>query len=250
MQSAEKDLEPQAHETPRPPILSLRGVGKTVSLPPPAAELRILEGVDLTVHRGEHISIEGRSGSGKSTLLNIMGLLDEPTEGVMLLDGVPAGTYGDGARAKLRGQNIGFVFQQFNLLEGRTALENVMLPLLYSKGTSFWNRRSIALDVLDAVGLSSRAQSLPIRMSGGEQQRVAVARAIVKRPQLILADEPTGALDIATGAAVMSTLIRVAKECDAALITITHDIQVAAQADRHYYLNRGQLRVSRQGEGQ
>ena len=224
-----------------PPVLLLKGVSKIIAMPPPTRPLSILSGVDLTVRRGEHISIQGRSGSGKSTLLNIMGLLDEPSAGVLVFNGVPTASLTPGSLAKLRGGGIGFIFQQFNLLEGRSVLENVMLPLLYSGGRTFWRRKLIALEMLEAVGLAGRADSSTTRLSGGEQQRVAVARAIAKRPQLILADEPTGALDVETGTTVMSTLIEVARQCDAALVTITHDTHVAEQADKQYFLQNGSI---------
>jgi putative ABC transport system ATP-binding protein len=142
---------------------------------------------------------------------------------------------------KLRGRNVGFVFQQFNLLAGRTALENVAMPLGYASGRAFWNRRRTATAMLERVGLGHRIDSTPEQLSGGEQQRVAIARALVRGPRLILADEPTGALDVDTGAAVMKLLDDVAESSGAALITITHDPNVAALARRHYRLDKGVL---------
>lgn len=149
---------------------------------------------------------------------------------------------GGNQRAVLRGAAVGFIFQQFNLLAERTALENVMTPLLYAKGRAFWRRERLAAEMLDRVGLGNRLRDKPQRLSGGEQQRVAIARALVRSPQLILADEPTGALDIATGQSVMALLAEVAGESAAALITITHDPNVAALADSHYLLDGGHLR--------
>jgi putative ABC transport system ATP-binding protein len=223
-------------------LLTLSGVTRSVELPE-GEKLEILKGVDLTVEVGDHVSIVGRSGSGKSTLLNLLGLLDTPTSGSLVFDGVPLEKLAGGERDLKRGRDIGFIFQQFNLLPGRTALENVMTPLLYATGKQFWRRERIASEILDKVGLGGRLTSMPAQLSGGEQQRVAIARALVRGPRLILADEPTGALDIDTGAAVMKLLDDVAESSGAALITITHDPNVAALARRHYRLDRGVLSV-------
>jgi putative ABC transport system ATP-binding protein len=141
----------------------------------------------------------------------------------------------------VRGRDVGFIFQQFNLLQGRTALENVMTPLLYATGRTFWKRSRIAAEMLDRVGLADRMNAMPDKLSGGEQQRVAIARSLVRGPRLILADEPTGALDLETGAAVMVLLDTVATESGAALVTITHDPAIAARATRHLRLERGVL---------
>jgi putative ABC transport system ATP-binding protein len=221
-------------------LLRLEGVTRSVELPD-GERLEILKGVDLEVSVGDHVSIVGRSGSGKSTLLNLLGLLDTPTSGQILFDDEPLESLSGGRRDRKRGRDIGFIFQQFNLLGGRTALENVMTPLMYATGRQFWRRRTLAEEMLDRVGLSHRMQSTPEKLSGGEQQRVAIARALVRGPRLILADEPTGALDIETGAAVMALLDDVAEKSGAALITITHDANVAALARRHYRLDRGVL---------
>jgi len=222
------------------PLLELSGVTRTVGLPD-GERLDILRGIDLAVEAGDHVSIVGRSGSGKSTLLNLLGLLDTPTSGSITFDGRPIQALSGGRRDRTRGRDVGFVFQQFNLLPGRTALENAMTPLLYARGRQFWRRDSIARDMLDRVGLSHRLESTPERLSGGEQQRVAIARALVRGPRLILADEPTGALDIETGAAVMGLLDQVANASGAALITITHDPSIAAMAGRRYTLEGGVL---------
>ena len=221
-------------------LLKLEGVTRSVDLPD-GEKLDILKGVDLEVEVGDHVSIVGRSGSGKSTLLNLLGLLDAPTTGRILFDDEPLESLTGGRRDRKRGRDIGFIFQQFNLLPGRTALENAMTPLLYASGRQFWNRSRIASEMLDRVGLGHRMASMPAKLSGGEQQRVAIARALVRGPRLILADEPTGALDIDTGAAVMKLLDDVAEQSGAALITITHDANVAALARRHYRLDRGVL---------
>lgn len=221
-------------------LLRLEGVTRSVPLPD-APPLEILKGVDLEVEVGDHVSIVGRSGSGKSTLLNLLGLLDTPTSGEIFFEDRPLSSLGSGERDRVRGRDIGFIFQQFNLLQGRTALENMMTPLLYATGRQFWRRTQLASEILDRVGLGSRLNSMQEQLSGGEQQRVAIARALVRGPRLILADEPTGALDIDTGATVMALLDEVAEGSGAALITITHDANVAALARRHYRLDRGVL---------
>jgi putative ABC transport system ATP-binding protein len=221
-------------------LLSLAGISREVLLPD-GSVLPILTGVDLAVDAGEHVSIVGRSGSGKSTLLNLLGLLDSPTAGTYLLDGEPTAQLRARRRSRLRGEVFGFVFQQFNLLPRRTALENVAAPLLYARGRDYLRRRRAAAEMLDLVGLGARAEQVPERLSGGEQQRVAIARALVRRPRVVLADEPTGALDVETGAQVMALLDRATTETGASLITITHDLSVAALAGRRYRLAGGRL---------
>jgi len=221
-------------------FLRLDQVTRHVELPD-GSRLDILRGIDLVVEVGDHVSIVGRSGSGKSTLLNILGLIDSPSSGSLEFDGVPLEKLGSGARDRRRGGDVGFIFQQFNLLPRRTALENVMTPLLYATGRQFWRRRALATEMLERVGLGSRLASTPDQLSGGEQQRVAIARALVRGPRLILADEPTGALDVETGAAVMALLDEVAESTGAALITITHDPNIASLARRHHRLDDGVL---------
>jgi putative ABC transport system ATP-binding protein len=221
-------------------LLELGGVQREVTLPD-GSSLPILTGVDLSVDRGDHVAVVGRSGSGKSTLLNILGLLDTPTGGTYLLDGEPTDRLRARRRSRLRGEVFGFVFQQFNLLPRRTALENVAAPLLYATGRAYLTRHRAAREMLERVGLGARADQVPERLSGGEQQRVAIARALVRRPQVVLADEPTGALDVETGARVMDLLTEVTTETGAALVTITHDLSVAALADRQFRLAGGHL---------
>lgn len=221
-------------------FVELEGVTRSVDLPD-GGRLDILKGVDLAVEIGDHVSIVGRSGSGKSTLLNLLGLIDSPTSGRLEFDGTPLDRLGAGERDRRRGRDVGFIFQQFNLLPGRTALENVMTPLLYATGAAFWKRKQLATDMLERVGLGMRLASTPDQLSGGEQQRVAIARALVRGPRLILADEPTGALDVETGATVMELLDAAAEQAGAALITITHDPNVAALARRHFRLDAGVL---------
>jgi putative ABC transport system ATP-binding protein len=221
-------------------LLRLNAVARSVQLPD-GAPLHILHSVDLEVDAGDHIAIVGRSGSGKSTLLNLIGLLDSPTSGTIEFLGREVHTFNARDRDIARGRDIGFVFQQFNLLAGRSALENVMMPLSYAPARQFFRRRQLAAEMLERVGLGDRLNSTPERMSGGEQQRVAIARALIRRPRLILADEPTGALDIDTGGSVMTLLDTIASESGAALVTITHDLHVAKRAGRHYRLDRGVL---------
>jgi putative ABC transport system ATP-binding protein len=221
-------------------LLELTGISREVRLPDETV-LPILTGVDLHVAPGEHVSIVGRSGSGKSTLLNLLGLLDTPTSGSYLLDGEPTDRLRPRRRSRLRGEVFGFVFQQFNLLPRRTAAQNVAAPLLYARGREHLHRRRTARDMLDRVGLGDRADQVPERLSGGEQQRVAIARALVRSPRVVLADEPTGALDVETGAQVMALLAEATAENGAALVTITHDLSVAALAGRQYRLEGGRL---------
>ena len=221
-------------------LLRLAAVSRVVDLPD-GGHLPVLTEIDLDVAEGEHVAIVGRSGSGKSTLLNVLGLLDSPTSGDYLVDGVPATALTARRRTRLRGRTFGFVFQQFNLLPRRSAVENVAAPLLYATGSPFWQRRRLAMAALDRVGLAARAESTPERLSGGEQQRVAIARALVRSPRVVLADEPTGSLDVETGAAVMDLLEAATTATGATLVTITHDLAVAARADRQFRLERGRL---------
>jgi putative ABC transport system ATP-binding protein len=221
-------------------LLELSDVTRSVVLPDDRV-LNILRGITVSVDAGEHISVVGRSGTGKSTLLNILGLLDAPTSGEYLLEGQPVARLSSRHRARRRGDDFGFVFQQFNLLPGRTALENVAAPLMYARGTMFWRRFLLAAEMLERVGLGDRLGEMPEKLSGGEQQRIAIARALVRRPRVILADEPTGALDVDTGGEIMTLLDDIASQTGAALIAITHDLAVAARAQRHYRLAEGVL---------
>lgn len=221
-------------------LLALTGIHKRLPLPD-CSVLTVLDGCDLTLDSGEHLAIVGRSGSGKSTLLNIVGLLDTPTAGGYLLDGEDTARLRAGRRAELRGSTFGFVFQQFNLLPGLSAAENVAAPLLYARGRQFWRRDQLARQMLDRVGLGPRADSMPSQLSGGEQQRVAIARALVRRPRVILADEPTGALDVDTGRQVMSLLESLVADEGAGLISITHDPAIAARAGRRLLMEHGHL---------
>ena len=220
-------------------MISLRGVKKIYRVG--TQEVRALRHVDLEIDTGEFLAIMGPSGSGKSTLMNIVGCLDRPTEGSYQLDGLHVNQLSDSQLAVLRNRRLGFVFQSFNLLPRLSAIEQVALPLIYRGAL---NRRKVAAAALELVGLSNRAHHTPQQLSGGQQQRVAIARALVNRPAIILADEPTGALDIETGAAIMEILDEVATASGAALVTITHDPAIAARASRHYTLDRGILSES------
>ncbi|HRE03405.1 MAG TPA: ATP-binding cassette domain-containing protein, partial [Ilumatobacteraceae bacterium] len=182
-----------------PPVIELREVSREFDADPP---VRAMNHVNLLIEQGDYVAIIGPSGSGKSTLLNTLGLLDRPTSGTYLLDGIDTSELNDRERAALRSDRIGFVFQSFHLLAHRSALENVMIGSLY-QGISRRERRRRAVEALDRVGLAKRAGFLPSRMSGGERQRVAVARALAARPSLLLCDEPTGNLDSATTVAVL-----------------------------------------------
>lgn len=190
----------------------------------------ILKGIQLSIDEGEYVAIMGASGSGKSTLMNIVGCLDRPTTGSYVFEGRNLTTFDDDELAYVRNQRIGFVFQQFNLLARATALENVMLPMVYANIPK-QKRRPRALDALKRVGLGERILNRPNQLSGGQQQRVAIARALVNRPALVLADEPTGALDTETSHDVMNLLTEL-NEQGITIVIVTHEPDVAAQTKR------------------
>ena len=198
-----------------------------------------LRSIDLVVLEGEFVSIMGRSGSGKTTLLGILGCLDRPTSGSYRLDGQEMANLDETRRAHVRGQKIGFVFQAYNLLPRSTAFRNVELPLVYA-GVSRGERRRRALDALAEVGLESRVDHLPSQLSGGEQQRVAVARALVVRPSVVLLDEPTGNLDSASAEDVLAILDRLSAG-GATIVMVTHSLEVAERADRIVRLADGRV---------
>ena len=196
-----------------------------------AAAVRALRGVSMEVQRGEFVAICGSSGSGKSTLMNLLGCLDRPTHGRFLLDDIDVRTLSRSEQAHLRNRKLGFVFQGFNLLKRHSALDNVMLPLVYQR-VSHANRVLRATKMLDLVGLGGRLHHHPNQMSGGQQQRVAIARALVNEPQILLADEPTGNLDSATGTEILREFRRLNGELGQTIVLVTHDPAVARQATR------------------
>jgi putative ABC transport system ATP-binding protein len=218
------------------PVIELRGLARTYPGPPPVTALRP---ADLAIEAGDYVAVTGPSGSGKSTLLHLLGLLDSPTAGSYLLDGLDTSRLGDRDRSALRGSRIGFVFQAFHLLPYRTALENVLLAQMYNQ-TPRSARVRAAVDALDAVRLGHRLDALPTTLSGGECQRVAIARALVNRPSLLLCDEPTGNLDSQNAAALMDLLDQL-NAAGFTIVVITHDVSVAAHGGRTIAISDGVL---------
>ena len=206
----------------------------------------VLHDISMTVEQGEYIAIMGPSGSGKTTLMNLLGCLDVPTSGTYLLDGQDIGSLSDDALSDIRNQSIGFVFQNFHLLPKMTALDNVALPLLY-RGVSLRDRRTRAEAALKLMGLGDRMDFYPNQLSGGQQQRVAIARAIVGNPKLLLADEPTGALDTASGVQIMEIFRRLSQR-GITIIMITHELGIARCADKIYHILDGRLHTHGTGQ--
>ena len=209
-------------------------------------ELEILHGISLEIKEGEFVSIVGASGSGKSTMMNIIGMLDRPTEGEYLLDGINAGSLKDRELSVIRNRKIGFIFQTYNLIGRTSALRNVELPMLYS-GTDWRSRNKRARELLDMVGMGARMNHRPDELSGGQKQRVAIARAMANDPAVILADEPTGALDSATGRMVMDIFQQLHKEQGKTIVLITHSQDLAEETERIITLRDGNITAERSG---
>ncbi len=218
-------------------IIELKNVWKTYDMG--KTKVNAVRGVNLSINQGDFIAIMGPSGSGKSTLMNLIGSLDIPTQGDILLDNINVSTLSESELAQLRGKKIGFVFQQFNLIKNLTALENVMLPMTF-QGIPNVMRLKRGAELLNSFGLEERMNHYPNELSGGQQQRVAIARALANNPEVILADEPTGNLDTKTGETVMNYLAQL-KKTGKTIIMVTHDPDVAGNAERIATLRDGQI---------
>jgi putative ABC transport system ATP-binding protein len=216
-------------------MIEMRNITKSYEMG--AQVVHALRGVDLDIKEGEFVAIMGPSGSGKSTLMNVIGCLDTPSSGSYRLDGIDVGQMSDDEQARIRNQRVGFVFQQFNLLARTTALKQVELPLMYG-GFNRTDRTARAAEALETVGLGERLDHKPDELSGGQQQRVAIARALSTKPSIILADEPTGALDSQTGEEILS-LFENLNQQGITIIMITHDPEVAERAPRSLWLRDG-----------
>lgn len=211
-------------------VITLENITKIYSTK--EIETIALSKVNLDIKKGEFVSVMGPSGCGKSTMLNLIGLLDAPTDGKILIDNQPTEGLKDNALSQLRNEKIGFVFQSFHLINDLPVIDNVELPLLYRKGIWARERRKRAKEALEKVGLSSRTKHYPNQLSGGQRQRVAIARAIIGSPEIILADEPTGNLDSKMGAEIMEILHKLNKEEGTTIVMVTHDERLALQTDR------------------
>lgn len=226
-------------------IIDLKNIVKRFYIGQPN-ELEILHGIDLKIEMGEFVSIVGESGSGKSTLMNIIGALDRPTEGSYVLEGKDIGKAKDKKLSEIRNRQIGFVFQTYNLIARTTALSNVELPMLYA-GVPKVTRIARAKELLALVGMEDRMSHCPDELSGGEKQRVAIARAMANNPPILLADEPTGALDTKTGRVIMDIFHRFHKEQGKTIVLITHSNDLAEETERIVTLRDGEVTAIRQG---
>ena len=228
------------------PIIRMRGIFKRFYIGQPN-ELEILHGIDLDVMPGEFLSIVGPSGSGKSTLMNLIGVLDRPSEGSYVLDGINVSQARDDRLSAIRNKSIGFVFQNFNLIARTNARKNVELPMMYA-GVPAARRAARARELLEMVGMADRMDHQPSELSGGQKQRVAIARAMANDPAILLADEPTGALDSATGRMVMDLFHRLNRERGKTIVLITHNRELALETDRFVTMRDGRLYVGDSGE--
>lgn len=228
-------------------MIELQGIIKRFYIGQPN-ELEILHGIDLKVNRGEFVSVVGSSGSGKTTMMNIIGILDRPTEGEYMLDGVDVAHAKDRDLSMIRNKKIGFVFQTYNLISRTSALKNVELPMLYS-GIGKKERTERAKELLNMVGMGERMSHTPDELSGGQKQRVAIARAMANNPSIILADEPTGALDSKTGRMIMDIFHRLNEEQGKTIVLITHSQELAEETQRIVTLKDGMIIGERRGIG-
>src|SRR5712691_5878636 len=229
-------------------MASIRLVNLTKNYKRGSEVIRALDGVTLDIDKGEFVAVVGRSGSGKTTMLDLLGLLLKPTAGSLFIDDVDTSKLGDRDRARMRARRVGFVFQEYNLLSGLNVLENVMLPLRYVKDGAGGRQR--ALELIDRVGLADRIKHKPSELSGGQMQRVAIARSMVNRPSLILLDEPTGAVDTETAQQLVDLLKRLNTEDQVTIVLVTHDTDISGQARRQIRLKDGRvLTDERVGEG-
>jgi len=229
---------PPVARSPDAPVIETRGLTKVY--PNSVGDVPVLAGVDMSIAHGEVVALRGPSGSGKSTLLNILGCLDRPTRGAYVLGGSDVSALTREEQAWVRLHYIGFIFQSFHLLSHATALENVALPLHYARVPRA-EAEATARELLARVGLGHRHEHFPSQLSGGERQRVAIARALTGRPPVVLADEPTGALDTKTGAEIMRLLLELRAERSTAIVLVTHDPEVAEYADRQIFMRDGKV---------
>ena len=234
-------------EDNRKQIIKMRGIVKRFYIGTPN-ELTVLKGIDLDVYEGEFVAVVGASGSGKSTLMNIIGSLDRPTEGSYILDDIDISQAKDSELSGIRNQKIGFVFQTYNLIAKTNAIKNIEVPMLYA-GMSMRERNKRAAELLALVGMDDRMHHLPEELSGGQKQRVAIARAMANDPAILLADEPTGALDSSTGRMVMDIFHKLHKEQGKTIVLITHSPELAEECERIITINDGEITGQRRGKG-